>query len=369
MTACDDCLRRTGPDRRHRRPPPGGVQAANCARPRAGAAGRDAARARGRWPCGGATRASRRAATRARASDAGLAVSAAAAPTTPSACATSPTRPRCCTFWATPARWRRRRDRRGRRAPGLDLRARDRALARPRASRRRASPSSPDSRSGSTRQPTPARSRPRHDRGRAGGERARPLSGARLAATRGGRRARRGDLRAASGREPHRWCFIARNRIIAALGAATVVVQATERSGSLTTADFAAELGRAVGAVPGAVTSRLSAGTHALIQAGAPLIGDAADALELLGGRPVRVPDRAAPPVALAPPLPRCSTRSRTVTARSPSSPRRRSRLARRWPAWGSSSGSGSCAAASPAAGSGRRERRAARPARGGGIR
>ena len=52
------------------------------------------------------------------------------------------------------------------------------------------------------------------------------------------------------GAQAQRWCFIARNRIIAALGAATVVVQATERSGSLTTADFAAEIGRAVGAVP-----------------------------------------------------------------------------------------------------------------------
>ena len=52
----------------------------------------------------------------------------------------------------------------------------------------------------------------------------------------------------------HRWCFVARNRIIAALADATVVVEATERSGSLTTADFAAELGRTVGAVPGPVT-------------------------------------------------------------------------------------------------------------------
>ena len=91
------------------------------------------------------------------------------------------------------------------------------------------------------------------------------------------------------GASGYRWCFIARNRLIAALGAATVVVQATARSGSLTTADFAAELGRAVGAVPGQVTSRLSAGTHALIQAGAPLIGDTADALDLLAGATGRV--------------------------------------------------------------------------------
>ncbi|WP_053227777.1 DNA-processing protein DprA [Solirubrobacter soli] len=102
------------------------------------------------------------------------------------------------------------------------------------------------------------------------------------------------------GSETHRWCFVARNRIIAALSAATVVVQATERSGSLTTADFAAELGRAVGAVPGLVTSRLSTGTHGLIQSGAPLIRDAADALELLGRDYVPQPP---PPVALAPTL------------------------------------------------------------------
>ena len=105
------------------------------------------------------------------------------------------------------------------------------------------------------------------------------------------------------GASGYRWCFIARNRIIAALGAATVVVQATERSGSLTTADFAAELGRAVGAVPGAITSRLSAGTHALIQAGAPLIGGAADALDLLGDAFEGHDRSPEPPPELAPPL------------------------------------------------------------------
>jgi DNA processing protein len=84
------------------------------------------------------------------------------------------------------------------------------------------------------------------------------------------------------GASAHRWCFVARNRIIAALAAVTVVVQATDRSGSLTTADFAAELGRTVAAVPGLVTSRLSTGTHQLIQSGAPLVTGAAEVLELL---------------------------------------------------------------------------------------
>jgi DNA processing protein len=91
------------------------------------------------------------------------------------------------------------------------------------------------------------------------------------------------------GAEAHRWCFVARNRIIAALAAATIVVQATEKSGSLTTADFATEVGRAVGAVPGLVTSRLSSGTHSLIQTGAPLIRNATDALDLLAGATGRV--------------------------------------------------------------------------------
>lgn len=105
------------------------------------------------------------------------------------------------------------------------------------------------------------------------------------------------------GAQAHPWCFVARNRIIAAVAAATIVVQATDRSGSLTTADFAAELGRAVGAVPGPVTSRLSAGTHALIQAGAPLIRDTADVLELLAGATGRTYPSSPPPAALEPPL------------------------------------------------------------------
>ena len=80
----------------------------------------------------------------------------------------------------------------------------------------------------------------------------------------------------------HRWAFVARNRIIAALARVLVVVEATERSGSLTTADFATDLGRTVAAVPGRVTTRLAAGTNALIKDGAHLVRDAADVLDLL---------------------------------------------------------------------------------------
>ncbi len=102
------------------------------------------------------------------------------------------------------------------------------------------------------------------------------------------------------GFEPRRWCFVARNRLIAALSAVTVVIEAAERSGSLTTADFANALGRCVGAVPGPVTSSLSAGTHDLISMGAALVTGAGDVLEqvagLSGGRSFERPaERTAP--------------------------------------------------------------------------
>ncbi|HEY3869365.1 MAG TPA: DNA-processing protein DprA [Actinocrinis sp.] len=74
------------------------------------------------------------------------------------------------------------------------------------------------------------------------------------------------------GARPTRFTFLQRNRLIAALGRATVVVEAARRSGSLVTARQAAELGRAVLAVPGPVTSEQSQGTHALIRDGATLV-------------------------------------------------------------------------------------------------
>src|SRR5690606_585095 len=70
----------------------------------------------------------------------------------------------------------------------------------------------------------------------------------------------------APGTTPTRWRFLARNRLIAALGAATIVVEAGYRSGSINTAGHAASLGRALGAVPGPVTSSTSAGCHRLLR-------------------------------------------------------------------------------------------------------
>jgi DNA processing protein len=86
------------------------------------------------------------------------------------------------------------------------------------------------------------------------------------------------------GTEPRRWTFPARNRIMAALGAMTVVVEARERSGSLITAEMAQDLDRDVGAVPGLVGTSPAAGTNGLIRDGAALIRGAQDVLDALVG-------------------------------------------------------------------------------------
>jgi DNA processing protein len=76
-----------------------------------------------------------------------------------------------------------------------------------------------------------------------------------------------------------RWSFPARSRIMAALAGMTVVVEAAARSGSLVTARIACDLGREVGAVPGPITSRVSAGANDLIAEGAYPIRDLDDIL------------------------------------------------------------------------------------------
>ena len=108
------------------------------------------------------------------------------------------------------------------------------------------------------------------------------------------------------GIEPSPWRFPARNRIVAGLCAATVVVEAREKSGALITADFALEEGREVFAVPGEITSRLSDGTNALLRLGATPLTSAADVLESLGIRPRehRTPQLSDPAAALLERLP-----------------------------------------------------------------
>ena len=92
------------------------------------------------------------------------------------------------------------------------------------------------------------------------------------------------------GVEPAPWRFPARNRIIAGLTAATVIVEARERSGALITADFALEDGREVFAVPGEITSMLSTGTNRLLRQGATPLTSTEDVLELFGLSPGQRP-------------------------------------------------------------------------------
>ena len=99
------------------------------------------------------------------------------------------------------------------------------------------------------------------------------------------------------GTTPTKWRFLQRNRLIAALSDATVVVEAGWRSGSLNTAAHAAALSRPLGAVPGPVTSAASAGCHRLLREfDARCVTNSADALELLGAAPQTLFDMPADP-------------------------------------------------------------------------
>lgn len=100
------------------------------------------------------------------------------------------------------------------------------------------------------------------------------------------------------GAAPTKWRFLARNRLIAALGEATVVVEAGWRSGSLNTAGHAASIGRPLGAVPGPITSAASAGCHRLLREyDARCVTTAEEVRELCGGPRVETDgqDRADP--------------------------------------------------------------------------
>jgi DNA processing protein len=95
------------------------------------------------------------------------------------------------------------------------------------------------------------------------------------------------------GTAPAPWRFPARNRLIAALAATLVVVEARARSGALITADHALDLGRDVVAVPGAAGSSAAAGTNGLIKSGAGLVEDESDLAVWLG---IEAPEPHPPP-------------------------------------------------------------------------
>ena len=88
------------------------------------------------------------------------------------------------------------------------------------------------------------------------------------------------------GMRPNRYRFLNRNRLIAALSAVTIVVEARYRSGALNTANHAHDLGRVVGAVPGSIHVPSSAGCHRLIKETPTMLIDDPTDLESLFGQP-----------------------------------------------------------------------------------
>jgi DNA processing protein len=103
------------------------------------------------------------------------------------------------------------------------------------------------------------------------------------------------------GAPPTSWTFPRRNRIVAALSEAVVVVRAGLRSGALITAGIARRLGIAVFAVPGDVRERLSAGPNALLREGARVAEGPDDVLDALGLGGAPVGAQLALPAAAAP--------------------------------------------------------------------
>lgn len=106
------------------------------------------------------------------------------------------------------------------------------------------------------------------------------------------------------GLQPRAKDFPRRNRIISGLALAVIIVEATDRSGSLVTARYAGEQGREVFAVPGHPLDPRASGTNALLKAGATIVTEAADVVSVLG--PLRhMRETSRPQLPLTDPAPR----------------------------------------------------------------
>ena len=103
------------------------------------------------------------------------------------------------------------------------------------------------------------------------------------------------------GKVVNRWSFLERNRLVSGLADAVIITEAAERSGTLNTAAHALSQGRDVFAVPGNITSPLSAGCNVLIKQGAYPATEAKDILQIIAPEQLKKPDQSQLPLGSSP--------------------------------------------------------------------
>ncbi len=103
------------------------------------------------------------------------------------------------------------------------------------------------------------------------------------------------------GKIVNRWSFLERNRLVSGLADAVIIIEAAERSGTLNTAAHALSQGRDVFAVPGNITSPLSAGCNALLKQGAYPATEAKDILQIIAPEQLKKPDQNQLPLGSSP--------------------------------------------------------------------
>ena len=103
------------------------------------------------------------------------------------------------------------------------------------------------------------------------------------------------------GKIVNRWSFLERNRLVSGLADAVIITEAAERSGTLNTAAHALSQGRDVFAVPGNITSPLSAGCNALLKQGAYPATEAKDILHIIAPEQLKKPGQSQLPLGSSP--------------------------------------------------------------------